>query len=603
MRYPLKYPEEHDETIETFCKVYSCKDAILKFLPDKFVTHDDGKSFISVNDPTLVIRPLEDFNLAKIDGTTFPYNSFDIVRCYKFGDLDLSMKSNSVMKKMPSYKAMMKLCKNDKLIKLAYIKGNRYNFETKFENWEEALTLNDKNKIEKTGQNLKLILLNDILLSQVKYDRFTKKDVSLCPEFHNERDNKVDDESIGKIALYFENNYGLQLSQPRILEMLKTTAKERGFNPVHEFIQSQDWDGIERIETVVIRYLGTEDTPLTRIQTRKWMIGAVARAFSPGVKFDNVLTLTGPQGVGKSTFLSTIAGEWFSDSFSFAHEDKTKIEDITGAWIVEISELNGMKRAHDAEAAKAFLSRVSDDVRPAYARKSESIPRSNVFAATTNETEFLQSCNGNRRWWIIPIVGCGNVSDWIDDLKEETPQLWAEAYHYYKAGETLYLPQELETEANKRQSEYTTAAGDELLEDISSFLERKVPAQYNEWPKVIRLQWQKWSVNPSEFLDIKYQLPGTAFVNLVCPKLIKEELPNDLIRNSVRYSPNYINSLMEQMEGWERSEREKVPGLHPDYTGADGRVKKPWIRKNPISEISESKFPSSLDFEEREVDF
>lgn len=171
--------------------------------------------------------------------------------------------------------------------------------------------------------------------------------------------------------------------------MLKTTSKERGFNPVHEFITAEDWDGQERIETVVIRYLGADDTPLTRAQTRKWMVGAVARAFNPGCKFDHILTFTGPQGVGKSTFLSTIAGEWFSDSFSFAHEDKAKIEDITGAWIVEISELNGMKRAHDAEAAKAFLSRVRDDVRPAYARKSESIPRSNVFAATTNETEFL----------------------------------------------------------------------------------------------------------------------------------------------------------------------------------------------------------------------
>ena len=140
---------------------------------------------------------------------------------------------------------------------------------------------------------------------------------------------------------------------------------------MHEFIQSATWDNVERIDTVVIRYLGADDTPLTRMQTRKWMVGAVARAFSPGCKFDHILTFTGPQGVGKSTFLNIIAGNWFSDSFSFAHDDKSKIEDITGAWIVEISELNGMKRAHDAEAAKAFLSRVRDDVRPAYARKSE----------------------------------------------------------------------------------------------------------------------------------------------------------------------------------------------------------------------------------------
>ena len=139
------------------------------------------------------------------------------------------------------------------------------------DDWELKLTLNDNNQIEKTGQNIKLILLNDPKLSKVRFDRFTKRDITQCLDFCNERDNRIDDESVGKICLYFENQYGLQLSQPRILEMLKTTSKERGFNPVQNFIMSDSWDYVERIDTVVIRYLGAEDTPLTRAQTRKWM--------------------------------------------------------------------------------------------------------------------------------------------------------------------------------------------------------------------------------------------------------------------------------------------------------------------------------------------
>ncbi len=188
-----------------------------------------------------------------------------------------------------------------------------------------------------------------------------------------------------------------------------------------------------------------------------------------------------------------------------------------------------MKRTHDAEAAKAFLSRVRDDVRPAYARKSESIPRSNVFAATTNETEFLQSCNGNRRWWIIPIKGAGEVREWIDDLKTKVPQLWAEAYHYYSAGETLFLPTELESEASKRQAEYTTAAGDELLDEIEAFLNNPVPKAYFSWPLGKRAQWQKWAVDPSSFIDDQYRQIGTE------PLTIKCELPNDAIHTSFRF--------------------------------------------------------------------
>ncbi len=569
--------EKHDME-STFCRAYSCRAAIEKFLADLFLLDKTTGLYAATYNPEVTLETDEVQQIVWISGVNAPCNAFEIVRIFRFGDLDKSVKEETATKRRPSYKAMLQLCAEDTTVKLTVIKDKNKSVNVNSDEWEAALSLNDRNQIERTGQNIKLILLNDPQLKKVRFDRFTKQDITDCPDFCNERDNRIDDESIGKIAIYIENVYGLQLSQPRIIDMLKTTSKERGFNPVHEFIQSATWDNVERIDTVVIRYLGADDTPLTRMQTRKWMVGAVARAFSPGCKFDHILTFTGPQGVGKSTFLNIIAGNWFSDSFSFAHDDKSKIEDITGAWIVEISELNGMKRAHDAEAAKAFLSRVRDDVRPAYARKSESIPRSNVFAATTNETEFLQSCNGNRRWWIIPIKGTGEVREWIDKLKAEVPQLWAEAYHYYTAGETLFLPAELESEANRRQAEYTTAAGDELLEEIEAFLNRLVPKAYFSWPLGKRAQWQKWAVDPSSFIDDEYRQIGTEPLTIVSPKMIKCEMPNDAIRTSFRYSSQYINSLMEHIHGWVRSEKEKVPGMHRDYCGADGRVKRPWVR-------------------------
>ena len=573
-----KLPSKRDDVIGIFCRTYTCCAAIEKYLSNLFAFDKNTGLYMSLYNDEDSLNVDNEQQIVWQSNRNTPYNAFDLVRMFKFGELDLDAKQGTPAQRLPSYKAMLKLCKEDVAIKLTLIREKSRPASSESAEWEASLTLNDKNEIERTGQNIKLILLNDSLLKQVRFDRFTKQDITECQDFSNERDSRIDDESIGKIALHFERVYGLQLSQLRILEMLKTTSKERGFNPVQEFIQSTTWDNIERIDTVVIRYLGAEDTPLTRMQTRKWMVGAVARAFNPGCKFDHILTLTGPQGVGKSTFLNAIAGKWFSDSFSFAHDDKSKIEDITGAWIVEISELNGMKRAHDAEAAKAFLSRVRDDVRPAYARKSESIPRSNVFAATTNETEFILSCNGNRRWWIIPINGSGEVRDWIDELKAEVPQLWAEAYHYYSSGETLFLPPELESEANKRQAEYTTAAGDDLLEEIEAFLNRPVPIVYFSWPQSKRLQWQKWAVDSSTFIEDEYRQIGTEPLTIVSPKMIRCELPNDVIRTSYRYTPQYVNSLLEHISGWKRSEQEKVPGMHPDYCGADGRAKRPWLR-------------------------
>lgn len=74
--------------------------------------------------------------------------------------------------------------------------------------------------------------------------------------------------------------------------------------------------------------------------------------------------------------------------------------------------------------------------------------RHNVFAATTNEMNFLQGDNGNRRWWIIRSK-VTIMSDWLDDLQRSVPQLWAEAYTYYRQGMKLYLSPDMENEANE----------------------------------------------------------------------------------------------------------------------------------------------------------
>ena len=255
---------------------------------------------------------------------------------------------------------------------------------------------------------LRLFSLDEIL-SLIRFVTFCQDDVCFCPLFRNVNGNKIDEESAGKIQDYLERTYRIRLTQNKVFEKLKTTSSERSFNPVQEFITQETWDGQPRIATTIIDYLGAEENPLVREQTKLWFVAAVARVFRPGCKLDNVLTLPGPQGIGKSTFFKAISGRWFNDSFSFASGDKEKVETITNGWIIEISELNGLKRANDADAAKAFLSRCSDYMRPAYGHKVVEFMRHNVFAATTNETNFLQGDNGNRRWWIIPVKGNGHV--------------------------------------------------------------------------------------------------------------------------------------------------------------------------------------------------
>jgi predicted P-loop ATPase len=438
--------------------------------------------------------------------------------------------------------------------------------------WMDELLRSEHGEIKHTIKNLRLIFTHDSHLQQIKFDAFCQDDISLSPLFRNVNGCKVDEESVGKIQDYLEQTYFIRLSQNKVFEILKTTALERSFNPVCDFITREKWDWKPRISTVLIRYLGAEDTPLVREQTKLWFVAAVARVFQPGCKFDNVLTLPGPQGIGKSTFFKTIAGEWFSDSFSFASGDKEKVETIMSAWIIEISELNGMKRANDSEAAKAILSRTSDFMRPAYGHKVTEYKRHNVFAATTNETNFLQGDNGNRRWWVITVNGTAPVSKWMKELVKEVPQLWAEAYTYYTQGISLFLSPEFEEEANKVQILHSSILCDPVLDDIKLYLDRQVPVSYREWSIPNRLNYQKG-------ITIPLDEPMTS-IDIVTARQLIEEVPNDLIRRCFnKYTPQYVNRLMEQVHGWRRSDQEKVKGLHPVYCDKTGRAKRPWIRE------------------------
>ena len=170
------------------------------------------------------------------------------------------------------------------------------------EEWKHKLVVESNGNVAKTISNLRIIFTHDEELSQIKFDTFCQDDFSFSKRFQNVNGGKIDEESVGKIQDYLEQTYKLRLTQSKAFEILKTTSSERSYNPVQDFILQEDWDYVPRISRAIIDYLGAEDTPLVREQTKLWFVAAVARVFEPGCKFDNVLTLPGPQGIGKSTF-------------------------------------------------------------------------------------------------------------------------------------------------------------------------------------------------------------------------------------------------------------------------------------------------------------
>ncbi len=143
-----------------------------------------------------------------------------------------------------------------------------------------------------------------------------------------------------------------------------------------------------------------------RTVTRKTFAAAVARIYVPGTKFDCVPVLDGDQGIGKSTIVKDlVTPDYYSETLSLTDmDDKSGAEKLQGFWVVEIGELDGMKKA-DIEKVKSFLSTSDDKYRPSYGKVVESHPRQCIIIATVNgERGYLRDITGNRRFWIIKVI-------------------------------------------------------------------------------------------------------------------------------------------------------------------------------------------------------
>ena len=413
--------------------------------------------------------------------------------------------------------------------------------QEKTSEWTSNLQTTPKGQITMTPENLILICENDPTLQTISYDIFHERYVAAVDSpFRPRKTQFLNDASLADISRHIESRYGIRISVASMEERVLTIIQRlRAFHPVMEFINEETWDGTPRVDTLLIDYLGAEDTPLNRAMTRKWMAAAVARIFEPGVKFDHVLTLAGPQGTGKSTLLATLAGKWFTDTFSFSMDYRQQRESIQSMWILEIAELSGLRKA-EVEAAKAFISSREDSFRSAYAHTVETHPRQCVFSATTNEEFFLRSVTGDRRWWVVDVIGKGSVAKWLPTLKANVHQIWSEAKEIYLSGEPLYLTEWLEEEARKIQQNHNIIEGSGILGELEEWLDISLPSN-----------WQSLDMKGRHNFFLYNDTHDTNGFSreMVCVAEIRNEFPCPEICTK---SPQQIGKFLDILPGWER---------------------------------------------------
>ncbi len=236
-----------------------------------------------------------------------------------------------------------------------------------------------------------------------------------------------------RLAVELEHRYGIAVDPRAVGQVVEEVADAARYHPVVEYLQRLEWDKTPRLDRLLPDGFGSEDTELNRILGLRFAVGAVARAMEPGCKLDTMLVLQGPQGIRKSQGIRLLCGpDWFRDS-DFDVQSKDAYAAIQGAWIYEIGEVEKWNR-REQSVIKAFLSSQRDSYRPPYGRHLKEVPRTTVFAGSTNAETFLEDVTGSRRFWPVAVTSVD-----LGWLGEHRDQLWAEAAWLYGREEPWWL--------------------------------------------------------------------------------------------------------------------------------------------------------------------
>lgn len=601
-------PREKAGVVGAFCRAFGIRDAITRFIPNAYeeadggrFTYTDGSSQgggIVYNDDTFFFS-----HHGTDPAGMLLSNAFDLVRIHKFGTLDLD--KELPMSKRESFLAMCDFAVSLSEVKselrnvenpiskaitqdfAAVLEENwlgeeldnpddifrndgevevldqapktdlnapeyrkELNSDVNSDNWEDFLQYLPKKQgggLMPTITNMKLILIFDenlrgrIRLNDFEHTIFTK---GSFPWNADPRVREWEDSDMAGLKEYMENKYSLyHITKTKDALVLAATFNRH--HPIIKYLDSLEWDGVERLDTLFIDHMGATDNKYTRMATRKAFTACVKRIKEPGCKMDYVLTLVGGEGLRKSAILAEMGGEWFSDTFTTV-EGTRAFEQIQGGWLIEIPELAGFNRS-ETNTIKSFVTKRKDRFRGAYKENTANCPRQCVFFASTNDLTFLKGHTGNRRFWPIMVhkraesakvaAKPGNNATMVIGL--EVDQLWAEAVYRYKQKEPLFLDPECEAIAKNYQDAFSDT--DDRTGLVEEYLNMPVPMNWSEMESIERQSY----FNSKEFEN------GTEVREKVCAFEIWVEA---LGMSKKDYNPKAskdVFAMVSKVKGWE----------------------------------------------------
>lgn len=544
-------PLTKEGIVGAFCRAYSIQEAMQTFLSDVYEPTTDENRWGYTKSASIPGVMIYDGKFAYSHHASDPAcgklcNAYDLVGTHLFdGD----------------FTQMAEFAAKDEKVRTLALKERQERAVEEFseeKDWKAKLVRQKKStQLENSLYNIKLIMQNDPYMKNIVFNQLAdgmeiKGEVPWSHPGKFWRD--ADD---AQLICYVDDHYGTFSARNYDIAVAKA-VDDRSYHPIREYFAAlPPWDGVARVDTLLIDYLGAVDNPYTRAVSRKVLCAAYRRIKEPGIKFDYMPVLNGAQGIGKSTFIANLGMNWFSDSLTLSDmNDKTAAEKLQGYWILEIGELAGMKKA-DLDKVKAFVSRVDDKYRASFGRRVTSHPRQCVFFGTTNsENGYLRDITGNRRYWNIKLSGSSKYKPW-QMTSELVQQIWAEVMILADAGEKLYLLPDLEEYAKEEQRE--AMEHDEREGLVRLYLDTLLPANWDEMDLYQRREFLRGDDTTPVGTDVRV-IVSNMEIWCECFSRKKEDL-----RSMDSYA---IAAIMSRLPEWEKQptpQRIAIYGLQRIY--------------------------------------
>lgn len=272
---------------------------------------------------------------------------------------------------------------------------------------------------------------------RVRYNEFScALEFSRRPTWRTKQLNvglEVEKRDFSNMRGWFSTVAKIDIPKDKLVAGMETAA--HAYHPVREYLDSLTWDGVRRLDTILIDTAEAEDSLYTREVGRCLLLSAVQRIYEPGCKHDHVPVLEGPQGIGKSQWVSILGGEWYSAS-ELVRGDKDSYQNLRGRWFVELPEINATFSKADFNWLKGVITNPTDVYRSSYGETSRGVPRESVFIGSINpgcNQDYLKD-EENRRYWPIKTHRFE-----LGLLKRNRDQYFAEAVYRYRQGEKNYM--------------------------------------------------------------------------------------------------------------------------------------------------------------------